>query len=209
MNIFPPYPPAGAPLAPVPYPPQAPPLHVYPDGTPASPAPSLPLNAHDMGKVHGLQARGVWEVGDGKPQTLIDSIRAPNLWRVTAFGPEGITVDLTYGTAMTRQLKGLALPLRLNVPGQVTLTARPTDPDHDTKLEVEITLTPATSGGLIEAARLAEVGALDPDAFRYTALTNSALTIRGVPVAVAALQSVRLLSGSVLVSGDGLLEFDT
>lgn len=210
MNIWPQYPPAGAPLAPVPAEPMRP--GAYPSGVPASPAPSSRVDepAHDMGVVHGIQSKRTWKPGDNKRQIALDARRASNLWRVTALGPEGLAVDLKYGPQCTVTLVGLALPLRVSAPGQFQLIAYPTA-DHDTELVLNVTMTPATSGGLIEAARLKTVaGAFDDNALRFTALTASTVLIRGIgPIAVGVLESVRLLAGSSLVTGSGYEEFDT
>jgi len=212
MNIYPPYPPASAPQAPVPHGP-GPWPRAFPDGIPASPAPGSVLDpaAHFKGYVHGIQRIGTWKAGENKPLDLIDEILAPNLWRVTAFGPENMKADLLYGTSATIRASGLALPLRVSVPGQVALICYPVSEEHET-LEVRVTVTPATSGGLIELCSIVtRVGAdvpLDPNAFRFTALTASTLTIRGTAVVVSALSSVRLVAGSVLTGGTGYQEFD-
>lgn len=210
MNIFPPYPPPGAPWAPVPAAPMT--SDAYPSGVPASPGPALPFPqpAHDMGVVHGIQSKRSWKPGDNHKQTAIDARRASNLWRVTAFGPEVLAVDLKFGPQCTITLTGLALPLRVSAPGQFQLIAYPTA-DHDDELELNVTMTPATSGGLIEARRIKTVaGAFDINAVRYTALTASTVSIRGIgPLAVGVLESVALLAGSSLVTGSGYEEFDT
>lgn len=209
MNIFPAYPPQAYPEAPVPAA-RGPQGKIYPDGVPGSPAPSSAWReaGHGPGE-HGIQAKGKWAPGETKAKGLIDDLRAANLWRVVAFGGSAMRCDLKYGTKCTIRLTGLSLPLRASVPGQCALEFYPVSAQEDEQIVV-VSLTPATSGGLIELIRpIAGPATFDDAAFRFTALDASALVIRGVPVAVAALQSVRLLAGSTLTSGHGYEEFDT
>jgi hypothetical protein len=208
MNIRPAYPPQAAPLAPVPS--AGPQGRIYPDGLPASPAPSSQWAEAGHGlEEHGIQAKGRWAPGETKAKGLIDDLRARNLWRVTAFGGSAMRCDLKYGTKCTITLVGLSLPLRASVPGQCSLEFYPVSEQQEEQIVV-VSLTPATSGGLIELVRpVTGPFAFDDKAFRYTALTASALVIRGVGVAVPALSSVRLVAGSTLTSGDGFEEFDT
>lgn len=209
-NIFPPYPPASAPQAPVPHGP-GPWPRAFPDGVPASPRPGDEPAFGGVGKVHGIQSICTWDPGDTRPQSPIEEVLAQNLWRVTCFGPENMTADLLYGTKANLRVSGIALPFRASVPGQVQIICKPVSVS-DVKLEVRASATPATSGGLIELCSLVTRGGADvplnPDAFRFTALVASTLTIRGVAVAVPALQSVRLVAGSVLTTGTGYQEFD-
>jgi len=211
FDIQPARPPWDAPLAPVPGGPMG--QGPWPDGVPASPGPAWPPASpmHNTGKSHGIQLFPKWKPGETQKKGLVDDLRAANLWRLVIVGGEAMRVDIKFGTEKTITLTGLSLPLRCSVPGQLTVEAYPVEA-QDTEQSVRATLTPATSGGLIEMRRLrlnASAGPFDDEAFSYFALTASALTIRGVATAVAALQRVPLLAGSVLVSGDGYEEFDT
>jgi len=208
FDIRPALPPWDAPLAPVPGGPMG--QGPWPDGVPASPGPAWPPASpmHNTGKSHGIQLFPKWAPGETKKKGLVDDLRAANLWRLVIVGGSAMRVDIKFGTEKTITLTGLSLPLRCSVPGQLTVEAYPFEA-QDTEQSVRATLTPATSGGLIEMRRPAAVGAFADEAFAYFALTASVLNIRGIVTAVAALQRVPLLAGSSLTSGDGYEEFDT
>jgi hypothetical protein len=161
-----------------------------------------------MGPKHGQQSKQAWAAGqtDGRP--LVDSsFRAPMLWRVTAFG-QNVTFTVDYGTNATKRITGIRPPLRAVFPGLVQVTAVPLSADF--AAHAECTLTMVSSGlNPADCRRLAAVGALDPDATRYVALTASVVNVAGlVACNVAATQSIPLVAGSSLTSGDGFLEFD-
>lgn len=208
FDIRPAYPPWDAPPAPVPAAPMG--QGPWPDGVPGSPGPAWPPASpmHNTGKSHGIQLFPKWKPGETQKKGLVDNLRAANLWRLVIVGGEAMRVDIKFGTEKTITLMGLSLPLRCSVPGQLTVEAYPVSA-QETEQSVRATLTPATSGGLIELRRVAVVGAFAEEAFSYFALTASVLNIRGVVTAVAALDRVPLLAGSSLTSGDGYEEFDT
>jgi hypothetical protein len=209
FHIRPAYPPWDAPAAPVP----AGGVSLrgpFPDGVPGSPGPAWPPASREdnTGKSHGIQMFPKWKPGEIQKKGVVDDLRALHLWRLVIVGGAAMRVDIKWGTEKTFTLMGLSLPLRCTVPGQLTVDAYPVVA-QETEQSVQATLTPATSGGLIELRRPAVVGAFDDRAFGYFALTASVLNIRGVVTAVAALQRVPLLAGSSLTSGDGYEEFDT
>ncbi len=209
FDIRPAYPPWDAPQAPLP----AGGVDLrgpFPDGVPSSPGPAWPpaSPSHNTGKSHGIQLFPKWAAGETKKKGLIDDLRAANLWRLVIVGGAAMRVDIKWGTEKTITLTGLSLPLRCSVPGQLSVEAYPVEAQDDEQ-SVRATLTPATSGGLIEMRRPAVVGAFAEEAFAYFALTASVVNVRGIAVAVAALSRVPLLAGSSLTSGDGYEEFDT
>lgn len=209
LDVQPAYPPWNEPEAPVPAEQTRP--GRFPGGDPASPAPALPFPypAHLLGKAHGIQLYPKWAPGQTDKKGIVDDLLAANLWRLVIVGGEAMRVDITYGTGKTITLRGLSLPLRCSVPGQLSVEAYPFEA-QETQQSVRATLTPATSGGLIEMRRpIVGAATFADEAFAYLALTASVLNIRGVVTAMAALQRVPLLAGSLLTSGSGYEEFDT
>jgi hypothetical protein len=178
-----------------------------PDPVPVSGPPdqSLPPGAvGNTGPIYGTQRRRVWSAGDTAEVQVCDAIKPPYLWQFTAFG--AVLISITYGTLGTRHLLKLRAPVVLTIPGQFTATAQPLD---DQGAECRVTLTPVNAPGHACARRLAtgpEV--LSPDAVRFVALDACALTIAGVAVALTASQSVPLVAGSSLTTGNGLQEFE-
>lgn len=177
-------------------------------GAPA--APPAPGSVGNTGKVHGLQSRRDWAVGESDARPVCDALKAESLWRFSAFGAVYITI--IYGTLGSRQIVRLLTPVVMTIPGQFTATAEPVDADHDEPVYCEITLTPTTAQ--VEHARnFVSAGAgpaiaLELGAVRYVALSASTLTISGVSVAVPALSSVPLVAGSTLDTGSGFQEFE-
>jgi len=209
LYIRPAYPPGVAPMAPVPARPMA--RGPWPDGTPASPAPALPYPqpSNEIGEAYGIQCKHTWKPGKVERFPVFDQIRAKNLWRMVLYGSPAVRVDIGFGSKATFNFLGLSLPLRCTVPGQLSVECYLTEA-QDAEQMVGGTLTPATSGGLIELRRLVTgTVALDERAMQYFALTASSVNVRGTVVAVPALSSLPLLSGSTLVSGTGYEELDT
>lgn len=163
----------------------------------------------NMGVDYGIQRFGQWAAGNVVPLQLIDVTRADALWRVSAFGPVSLT--LGYGTTKKREIVGLLAPLVITVPGQLELTAKPTDPDHAGVICI-VTLTQATAGAISNARKFVDDSGgavtLDAGAVRFVALEATVLSIGGVAVNLTASQFVPLVVGSSLTSGSGFQEFE-
>ncbi len=169
-----------------------------------------PRSVGNTGEIYGEQNSRVIAAGaaNGGQQEAIDVVKAPYLWRFSVFGR--VFVRVTYGTKQTRSFVDLLAPVIMTVPGQLTVTVRPVDPDVDTAYSV--TLTAATGGAraVARSALDASLGAvpISDDAAFFTALSASTLTIAGLPVTVAASQTVPVVAGSTLNTGTGFQEFE-
>ncbi len=183
----------------------------FPNHVPVSPPGfSVPSGAPvgDMGKSYGIHQFSVWAAGETDVRQVLDVRRAESLWRVSIFGRLLLTIN--YGTVHNREILQLQAPLVITFPGQLTVNAQPLD---DEGAQCVVTLTQATAGGASQARKSVDstggTVALDEGAVRYVALTASTLTISGItPVAVPALSTVPLVSGSVLLTGSGFQEFE-
>lgn len=164
--------------------------------------------ANDTGAQYGFQQSRTIPAGDDRPQPVIDEIRSEFVWRFSVFGR--VFVRVTYGTNMTRQFVDLLAPVVMTIPGQLNVEVRSVDPQFDTPFSV--TVTKATGGcrAIARSALDAGIGsvALSDDAAFYTALSASTLTIAGLPVSVAASQTVPVVAGSTLLTGTGFQEFE-
>lgn len=179
---------------------------------PGSPPPSnwAPGN-NDLGPQAGEQSSQVWlprDAPDVRP--VLSVMRAPHLWRITAFGTN-VKLRISYGTSANKLLVDILTPCRITLPGSVDIYAQPAViGELGNAADVKVTLTPVTSGccdsQCRKVVRFGDV--LDPDAARFVALENSGVTINGIAVALTTLQSVSLVAGSVLTSGGGFLEFE-
>lgn len=193
------------------------PRYLQPQPVPVSGPPSALASpptfqqANAVGPEYGTQSQQEWAHGDNKEKTLIDVVKAPHLWRLSVFGP--VLVTLVYGTKSTRQITQLQAPVVLEIPGQMVVTATPSDLNHSGTVVCRVTLTQAMASHRAQARKLADATAgavtLDEAAVSYTALTASTLTIAGVAgVSVAALSTVPLVAGAVLTAGKGFQEFE-
>jgi hypothetical protein len=163
---------------------------------------------NDTGPTYGFQQSRTIPAGDARSQPVIDEVRAEFLWRFSIFGR--VFVRVTYGTLQTRQFVDLLAPVVMTVPGQLNVEVRAVDPQSETPFSV--TVTKATGGARAIARSALDAGAgavaLSDDAAFYTALSVSTLTIAGLPVTVAASQTVPVVAGSSLVTGTGFQEFE-
>lgn len=178
-------------------------------GIPGSPAPASSAHGdHFVGTRVGYQAAEQWPAaGQREQRSLASALLAPNLWRVTVLGTN-VLVTLRYGTQKAQFLRNLRTPVRVVVPGFCDVDAVPL---ADGDAEASCTITAVSSGLGEEDARLVISGAqaIPPNAVRYRALTASVVSIGGVVACnLTATQSIPLIAGSSLTSGDGYLEFD-
>jgi hypothetical protein len=184
----------------------------------------------NTGIIYGTQSRVIWAPGETDPRGVCDALKAPSLWRFSAFGR--VLITISYGTQATREVVQLRTPLVITVPGQFSATATPFDADGAT---CSVTLTAATAGTRSVARRFVSTApstvaptvemqplpnngnrwhgtgksvALDDDATFFYPLTCSTLTIAGVDVHASAFQLVPLVAGSILTSGSGFQEFE-
>jgi hypothetical protein len=153
----------------------------------------------------GFQAREVWVAGETDSRPILSCMaHQGGSWRVSVVGD--LTIDAIWGSLGTRRLVTMDTPLVATFAGKVDLSARPRT---DQGASAIVTVAPAWSGELRDFRRLI-VGAgqpIEPDWSTYRALTASVVNIRGTVVNVPALSTVPLVSGSVLTSGTGYLEF--
>lgn len=190
------------------------------NNNPHTAPPALPPRpwsvADNAGVKHGLQASETWGVGEHDGRDICDQRLAHGMWRLSVFGSEHILLDVQFGTSKSRQFRNLRAPLVLYVPGQLTVSARPspTDSGFYPGSEVMCTCTPVSSGHGCDARFLRTTpGALPIDAARFRALAASVVritdvgTIVDVPLAVGAV--LPLIAGSSLISGAGYVEFET
>jgi hypothetical protein len=184
----------------------------------------------NTGIIYGTQSRVIWNPGEADPRGVCDALKAPFLWRFSAFGR--VLISISYGTQGTREVIQLRTPLVITIPGQFSATATPLDAKGAV---CAVTLTAATAGARSVARRfvsatsptvapLAAVQALpnnggpghgggkpialDDDASFFFPLTCSTLTIAGVAVQASAFQIVPLVAGAMLMSGSGFQEFE-
>ena len=164
--------------------------------------PHIPSPGRNDRTASGLQAIGEWEAGESQAIPLLDATRAESLWRVSVFGD--VEIELIYGTRATIRLIAVA-PFVSDVPGQLTLSARPIDPTTQTRAFA--TLTPSGAPGLAIARQVIPGPQSLPEAAaNYFALTASTVTVGGVALPVAVGQWIPVVAGSVLAAGSGLVE---
>ena len=184
-------------------------------GIPGSPAPySQARGDHYVGVRYGNQQKAIWMVGESDERPMCDLMLAAALWRVTVWGSR-VRVRIQYGTSATKEITNLDTPIRLALPGQVIVYAKPIPNDQGLFIgaHCEVTATAATSGCCEGEARYLIGGAqaIPDDAVRFRAI-NAAVVNLGLgaaPCTLAATQVIPLVAGSALVSVDGYLEFDT
>jgi hypothetical protein len=160
------------------------------------------------GPIFGTQQRLRWAIGESDRRPLCDAVRADSLWRVSVIGD--VDVFVMYGTSGAASLQ-LAAPVQGAMPGFLGLEAAPRDPNSETTAIV--TLAPVLDAGTqaLRAVHDAAGGAVAlPNAAKsFQAYTAATLLVRGIAVAVPALQVVNLVSGSVLLTGSGVAEYAT
>lgn len=182
-------------------------------GIPGSPPPAFSVPPeHVVGVRHGTQAKEIWLVGEGDIRGLIDAPLAASMWRITVFG-HNVRIRVCYGTKATKVIDLLHPPVRLAVPGQVQVFGMPIPGEAGfIGGHAEVTLTPVTSGCCEGDARYLIGGAqaIPDDAVRFRAVNAAVVNLGGTaPCALTAGQSIPLINGSSLTSGDGYVEFDT
>ena len=176
--------------------------------------PALPVDWQHTGgpgPKYGLQSSEVWASGETDGRDICDQTRAVHMWRVSVFGTR-VEVDVAFGTSLQRQFRRLRVPLVLYVPGNVTITARPTPTGTGTYIgsQVQCTCTAVSSAKQSDARLVFAGGPIPDDAARFVAFTPSVITIDGTfTVALLPTQSVALVSGAALTSGTGYLEFES
>lgn len=175
-------------------------------GEPGSAVSIAPRMPQTTGQPVGEQSSQDWRPGETDDRPVLDLPLSMSVWRIGIFG-ENVVVRVIYGTKANKQIVGLATPALLTIPGQCSIYAKPLNPEA--AASVRVSATPATAGA--SSCRYIAVGpnlALDPDAAFFRALTASTVTIRGTAVALAVLDVVPLVSGSVLTAGSGYVEFN-
>ena len=159
---------------------------------------------HVLQDSYGMQSKRTWDADDRDPKSLIDSMRAEFLWRLTAHG-QNVQFSLTYGTKATRTLERILLPLEAAIPGQVNLTAFKVDPEQSA--ECVVTFTAIGSSGAQSVRTFAEPGPLPSSAKAFTALTASTLVVAGIAgVVVVTGQTLPLISPTSVTTGVGIVE---
>lgn len=179
---------------------------------PYSPAPprwaTQEMPGAHVGPSYGIQQRVRWAAGESDRRPLGDIIRADSMWRVSVIGD--VDVWLRYGSSGGTELL-LAAPLEGAFAGFVGVEAEPREPQTET-LAI-ITIAPVSAGGRQTLRSLVDstpgAVALPVSGARYRALQASTLTVRGVAVVVPALAECDLLSGSVLLTGVGVVEHES
>lgn len=96
------------------------------------------------GPVYGEQQVARWETGDVSQKPLLDVGAAASLWRLSVQG--NLLVTIIWGTSRQFKLTDLATPLVGYFPGNLDVTARPRDPEHQGLIST-LTLTPTTAPG--------------------------------------------------------------
>ena len=108
-------------------------------GPPAQPPPQQMVG--NTGIIYGTQSRVIWNPGETDPRGVCDALKAPFLWRFSAFGR--VLISISYGTQGTREVIQLRTPLVITIPGQFSATATPLDAKGAV---CAVTLTAATAG---------------------------------------------------------------
>lgn len=181
-------------------------------GNPNSPPPgSWAPGDNALGVQHAVQAKQAWAAGETDIRPVASAIRAQNLWRLTVLG-NNVLVRISYGTSAAKILQNIRTPIRVTLPGSVDVYAQPLNlGGEQAAASVQVTLTPVTSGCCeSDCRKIITAGGgllLEDDAVRYVALAASVVALDLTNVNVPVLQSVSLVSGAVLVSGTGYLEF--
>jgi len=152
----------------------------------------------------GIQATCSWEAGNTRELPILDGRHCPEGgWRLTLVGD--VKVKAVWGTMGNREVAEFDAPVIAQFTGQVSLYVKPRT---ENGAQATVSLAPATSGFENGFRRLlTTTGPLDESYSAYQALTASVVTIRGNAVNVPALSKVPLVSGSVLTSGIGYVEF--
>lgn len=153
----------------------------------------------------GFQSRESWDVGKIDERPILSCMAHPvgGSWRVTIVGD--LKVKAIWGSLGTRNLVEMDAPVIATFPGKVDIFVCPRTDQGATAL---VTVAPAWSGEQRDFRRLVTTPQNIPDDFAiYRALTASVVTVRGIAVNVPALATLPLVSGSVLTSGTGYLEF--
>lgn len=154
---------------------------------------------------YGFQSKETWEPGNTDERPVLSCMaHDAGAWRVTIVGD--LIVKAIWGSLGTRNLVQMDAPVIATFPGKVDIFVRPRTGDGASAL---VTVAPAYSGEQRDFRRLVAGPNLPipADFAVYRALTASVVDVRGTAVAVAALATLPLVSGSVLTSGTGYLEF--
>lgn len=176
--------------------------------------PALPLgNQGSVGYVHGLQSSETWAAGLTDERQICDQLLAEKMWRVSVFG-HAVSISVLFGTSRQHQINDLRVPFRMCVPGQLVIYAKPiptgAGPAY-TGSSVMVTCTPVNSAHESDARYLIQGNnlPLPDDAARFRATSPSVVSLGGsISVNLLATQWMPLIERSVLVSGDGYVEFE-
>lgn len=172
-----------------------------------------PPHQGSVGYVHGLQSSERWTGSAHDSRQICDQLLSEHIWRVSVIASQWVRLDVVYGTARTIKLTGLFGPLILYVPGQCAIYAEPADSGGGVFPDAfaYCSATPVNSAGTPQIRKhVTGAQAFVDHAVRFFALANSTVQLGsgGPAVALTLGQSVALIAGSSLTSGDGYLEFE-
>ena len=157
-------------------------------------------------KPKGIQQQQTWTAAEADERTVLDvSPAADGFWRCSVEGD--VTLVVHWGTAGGDRVLAVDSPFAADLPGYVTIKAKPRVADVAASCRVTLQLSSGVGPAVARFLQTA-LAALPENAARFVALAASTVTIRGNAVVLALGQSIPLVSGSVLTAGFGFAEFD-
>lgn len=154
---------------------------------------------------YGTQSAETWPAGAtvNAERQIIDTMACQYLWRVSVAG-ENVLLKLVFGTRKTLNLDNIVLPFVAFVPGQLSIYARPSNPELPAFAFP--TLTIATGGAQVVRSIHTALSALDARVSSVVALgAGTTVTVAGAAIALAQGQELRIVAPSALAAGGPLL----
>jgi len=173
--------------------------------------------AEPQGVQAGYQATVDWASGiAAKERQAVDlqDFSGMGVWRIAAVtrGDQRVFGRLIYGTSSSFELSSIVLPLVAYVPGNAQLYLQPETSPPASRVCVGVSAKLVggfSSPQIVRSFHVASATALPSSGYRFTALAASTLTVEGVAgIAVAAGDSIRITSPTLLTAGSGLVEHE-
>lgn len=178
-------------------------------------------DAEPQGVQAGFQATIDWQpavagspVAKERQAVDLQDLAGLGVWRIAAItrGTQRVFGRLIYGTSSSFELGNIILPLVAYVPGNAQLYLLPEDTTPAARVCVGVSAKLVggfSSPQIVRTFHTAGATPLPSSGYRFTALAAATLTVEGVAgIAVAAGDSLRITSPSILTAGSGLVEHE-